>query len=401
MWFPLFCLNYLCSSFLAMTTHIFICATLWEPRSDVRFLFDASRLYNALRVTHPTAIIKVYVNLPPPGSPFRPYLDLQIADAVRLFSADAGCVTELSTAGLPFLPPTQLPTDIVAATINPGDHVLLYLTNHGSNSRFKIDDANDWEPHVLAGPLSSLVDRGASVLLMLAFCGSGSWFRGLNFLGDFQHKPLSAIFDDNTINNTGGFCHIYHENDPVLMIGTQFLQKVLTYLSNYKSASGFPPPVLHGFHDDLCRGGVFSARYGTNNNDFITNYFGPNISVYQSSIVRHPKVQYFNLRKSLNNVHQLAPPTIHSCWTPRLQRLLERALGFLPGDKEVMALDTVALDKGDYISTVLHLLERHAFIIHGYYSGEFACFLLAEAKIPKEMIERHIEIINTEFNEEK
>jgi hypothetical protein len=378
--------------------YAFLCGAL-KNASDIRFYLDVLRLYKALHSVNQNATIKVYSN----NIRNDAVRVATIAGVVNVYAGTDGAVgvgQELDATGINISDPRSFLTDIAAVNFTPADKVILYLTDHGNHACLfhGVNNADCWSPIDVCTALTPLRDAGIPTLIFLSFCGSGFWLRSLRFFCEDRRdvSKISAVADDISGSHEGGSFNIYSTHDPNTLIGTQFLQKLLVFLSNYRTGESV---TIRGFHDTLDAQHSFGGYYGGNGADDIMSYFG-DMNAFSSALVRQADVQYFSLRKTFANVAPTATASlIISRWTPRLQRLISHLLGSLPSQIDLLAVDVgLSAEYFAYVKAVQLILLDSAFIIVPEYDGEFAIFLLANNKITVQNVKEAVASIITEFN---
>jgi hypothetical protein len=357
-----------------MANHWYLCGTFPDV-NDYRFLFDISRLHRAIKkCSTADASIRCYSKVEDFWKPFIDAVKLVVQHGLN----DQHVLEEISEQ-LHLEPPSSLLQDLSVLKVNPGSHVFIWLTNHGSATAFSLSKTSFFDFKQLMVPLQNILLQGASIFLAISACGSRSFARPL--AEEFRkHKFPISIFTDDP--DTSSSANISLKENPSLQIGTEFCQAFLAFLSNWKATDQHTIEDLATFMPNK-----FYAFLGENRKDSLKQYLGPNIADFNSPLCRAPGIQYLTVFP-FNGEHSR-----HRGISAEYHKLLHHILGH-PLSEPDFKFDKVKIEDSDESRTLttklLHILAREGFIVPGLLSGGDTVFLLASLNIQPEELERFI-----------
>jgi len=175
-----------------------------------------------------------------------------------------------------------------------------------------------------------------------------------------------------------------------MMIGTEFCQVFLSFLSNCK---GMDDPLITDLSRFFGQTGKFKGFLGSNQNDRLKDYVGNNLALYFSPLVRSTSVVY-------HTVHPFnGTKTDQQQISPILKMVLDRILGHKLQDSDFQNLDVDKIqdERPLDVREMLLLLTRYQLIIPGVHSGGNAVYLLLSVGALPANVEKIIKVVKLEY----
>jgi len=369
-----------------MSLHAFLCACFTD-HGDTRFVFDLARLHFAMLQGNQGNQVSILSYCNPTQDTWE-YIHAAWRVLSRHLTESEMGEFNLLESPSSLRDPTHLLADLKKLNgLTTNDRVFIYLTDHGDDLGFSLNEHTCVEAGQLQEVLLHILEQGASVLLLVAACSSNRLVRAFatNHLKGTAHKRCTIILDDGSF--AGGSSYNVTLVAAKQMMGTEFCHVLLILLDRLKT-QGNRDPSLREFHMQFPS--KFIAFFGANGDENLSSFFGPNISNYSSELTKLPSDRLSFVSITGFNSNQ---PSLRFLVSPKLMLLITILLGHPPSDEE-LSIEFDDADEAKYYPLVVEicrLLKKRRFIIPGSFPAPRAVNCLVT--IPIATISRTVDTV--------